>query len=53
MRGGRLSNATEKDSANFRKYEDFMGDRDALVRQNIRENKDNIIPAYYLYVHHS
>ena len=53
MRGGRLSNATAKDSANFRKYEDFMGDRDALVRQNIRENKDNIIPAYYLYVHHS
>jgi len=53
MRGGRLSNATAKDSANFRKYEDFMGDRDALVRQNIRENMNNIIPAYYLYVHHS
>ena len=53
MRGGRLSNATAKDSANFRKYEEFMGDRDALVRQNIRENKDNIIPAYYLFVHHS
>ena len=53
MRGGRLSNATAKDSANFRKYEDFMGDRVALVRQNIRENKDNIIPAWYLYVHHS
>ena len=53
MRGGRLSNATAKDSANFRKYEDFMGDHDALVRQNIRENKDNIIPAWYLYVHHS
>lgn len=53
MRGGRLSNATAKDSANFRKYEDFMGDHDTLVRQNIRENKDNIIPAWYLYVHHS
>lgn len=53
MRGGRLSNATAKDSANFRKYEDFMGDRDALVRQNIRENMNNIIPSYYLYVNHS
>ena len=53
MRGGRLSDATAKDSANFLKYEDFMGDRDALVRQIIRENKDNVIPAYYLYVHHS
>ena len=53
MRKDRLPDATAKDSANFRKYEDFMGDRDALVRQNIRENKDNIIPAYYLYVHHS
>ncbi len=49
MRGGGLSNATAKDSANFLKYEDFMGDRNALVRQNIRENKDNIIPAWYLY----
>ena len=49
MRGGRLSDATAKDSANFLKYEDFMGDRKALVRQNIRENKDNIIPAWYLY----
>ena len=49
MRGGRLSNATAKDSANFLKYEDFIGDRKALVRQNIRENKDNIIPAWYLY----
>lgn len=53
MRKDRLPNATAKDSANFRKYEDFMGDHDALVRQNIRENKDNIIPAWYLYVHHS
>ncbi|MBR5688397.1 MAG: TlpA family protein disulfide reductase [Prevotella sp.] len=49
MRMGRLSDVTEKDSANFMKYEDFMGDRNALVRQNIRENKDNIIPAWYLY----
>ena len=49
MRGGRLPDATAKDSANFLKFEDLMGDRKALVRQNIRENKDNIIPAWYLY----
>ena len=53
MREEGLPDASAKDSANYLKYEDFMGDRDALVRQNIRENKDNIIPAYYLYVHHS
>ena len=53
MRKDRLPDATAKDSANFRKYEDFMGDRDALVRQNIRENMNNIIPSYYLYVNHS
>jgi hypothetical protein len=49
MRGGRLPDATAKDSANFLKFEDLMGDRKALVRQNIRENKDNIIPAWYFY----
>ena len=50
MSGNGLSDATAKDSANFEKYEDFMGDRAALVRKNIRENKDNVIPAWYLYV---
>ena len=49
MGGNGLPEATSKDSANFEKYEDFMGDRAALVRKNIRENKDNIIPAWYLY----
>ena len=49
MRGNGLPDATAKDSANLEKYEDFMGDRAALVRKNIRENKDNIIPAWYLY----
>ena len=49
MRGGGLSDATAKDSINYSKYEDFMGDRKTLVRQNIRKNKDNIIPAWYLY----
>ncbi len=53
MREEGLPDASAKDSANYLKYEDFMGDCDALVRQNIRENKDNIIPAYYLFVHHS
>ena len=53
MREEGLADATAKDSANFRKYEDFMGDRNALVRKNILENKDNIIPAWYLYVGHS
>ncbi len=53
MREEGLPDASAKDSTNYLKYEDFMGDRDALVRQNIRENKDNIIPAYYLFVHHS
>jgi thiol-disulfide isomerase/thioredoxin len=49
MRGNGLPDATAKDSANVEKYEDFMGDRAALIRKNIRENKDNIIPAWYLY----
>ena len=53
MRKEGLPDASAKDSANYLKYEDFMSDCDALVRQNIRENKDNIIPAYYLFVHHS
>jgi peroxiredoxin len=52
MSGNGLSDATAKDSANFEKYEDFMGDRAALIRKNIRENKDNIIPAWYLYTDH-
>ena len=49
MREEGLPDATVKDSANLEKFEDFMGDRAALVRKNIRENKDNIIPAWYLY----
>jgi thiol-disulfide isomerase/thioredoxin len=49
MRGNGLPDATAKDSANVEKYEDFMGDRAALIRKNIRENKDHIIPAWYLY----
>ena len=49
MREDGLPDATAKDSANFLKYENFSADRDALIRQNIRENKDNIIPAWYLF----
>jgi peroxiredoxin len=44
-----VPDATAKDSANYEKFEDFKGDRDTLIRKNIRENKDNIIPAWYLY----
>lgn len=53
MREEGLPDATAKDSANFEQYEDFRGDRIALIRKNIRENKDNIIPAWYLYVGYS
>ena len=53
MREDELPCATAKDSANFEKFEDFKADQEALVRQNIRENKDNIIPAYYIHVNHS
>ena len=49
MREDGVPDATAKDSANYEKFEDFKGDRDALIRKNIRENKDNIIPAWYLY----
>ena len=53
MRVDELPGATAKDSANFEKFEDFKADQEALVRQIIRENKDNIIPAYYIHVNHS
>lgn len=49
MKENGLSDATTKDSVNFLKYENFMNDRNALICQNIRENKDNIIPAWYLF----
>ena len=49
MREEGLPDATAKDSANYKKYEDLWGDRAVLVRKNIRENMDNIIPAWYLY----
>ena len=49
MREEGLPDATAKDSANFLKYENFSADREALIRQIIRENKDNIIPAWYLF----
>ena len=49
MREEGLPDATAKDSANLEKYEDFMGDMVALIRKNIRENKNNMIPAWYLF----
>ena len=44
-----LPDATAKDSANLEKYDSHMADLVAANRQNIRENRDNIIPAWYLY----
>lgn len=44
-----LPDATAKDSANLEKYDSHMADLVATNRQNIRENRDNIIPAWYLY----
>ena len=38
MREDGVPDATAKDSANYEKFEDFEGDRDALIRKNIREN---------------
>ena len=52
MREEGLPVATAKDSANFLKFENFKANLNALVRQIIRENKDNIIPAWYLYTNH-
>ena len=49
MRMDGLPDATTKDSANVEKYDSHMANLVATNRQNIRENSDNIIPAWYLY----
>ena len=49
MRMDGLPDATAKDSANMEKYDSHMADFLATNRQNIRENLDNVIPAWYLY----
>ena len=49
MRMDGLPDATAKDSANVEKYNRHMADLVAMNIQNIRENRDNVIPAWYLY----
>lgn len=49
MRIDGLPDATAKDSANVKKYNGHMADLVATNLQNIRENIDNVIPAWYLY----
>ena len=49
MRMDGLPDVTAKDSANMEKYDSHMADLLATNRQNIRENLDNVIPAWYLY----
>ena len=49
MRMDGLPDATAMDSANVEKYDSHMADLVATNQQNIRENRDNIIPAWYLY----
>ena len=49
MREDGLPDATAKDSANVEKYNKHMAELVAINLQNIRENMDNVIPAYYLY----
>ena len=50
MRREVLPEATAEDSANVERYNKYMAKREVLTLQNIRENKDNVIPAYYLFV---
>ena len=49
MRMVGLPNATATDSANVEKYNRHMADLVDMNIQNIRENRDNVIPAWYLY----
>ena len=50
MSGGDLPIETAVDSANVEKYSHFMEDIKTIARQSIRENQDNIIPAWYFYL---
>ena len=49
MRAGKLQILTAKDSANVAKFNGHMAEIVAANLMNIRENLDNVIPAYYLY----
>ena len=49
MREEGLPDATAKDSANVNKYNGLTADLVSINLQNIRENLDNVIPAWYLF----
>ena len=49
MRNGDQQILTAKDSANVAKFNGHMGEIVAANLMNIRENLDNVIPAWYLY----
>jgi peroxiredoxin len=49
---GREQMKTAQDSANVKKYNDYRAELSALTRKLVRENKDNIISAFYLYLIH-
>ena len=46
-----LPDATKNDRANLKKLEGFEADAKEALLQNFRENKDNVIPAWYLYAY--
>ena len=50
MSMGREQMKTVQDSANVKKFNDYRAEWSALTRKLVRENKDNIIPAWYLYL---
>ncbi|MBR4131260.1 MAG: DUF4369 domain-containing protein [Bacteroidaceae bacterium] len=51
MSTGKQQTQSAQDSTNLKIFEDYKHDMDAVVRQIIRENQENIIPAWYIYVH--
>ena len=51
MSTGKQQIKTAQDSTNLKIYEDYKHDMDAIVCQIIRENQENVIPAWYIYVH--
>ena len=50
MRKEGLQGTTAEDSANVERYNKYIAAMDTLTLQHIRENEDNVIPAYYLYI---
>lgn len=52
MHVGTCRPVTAQDSADLERFNSAMADMQALGRQILRSNLDNIIPAYYLFVHY-